>query len=883
MLEKNGTRNKSTQLAALAMTIALLGSSLLGCSTAPDSKAESVPGTENSAEAYTEENVTAGTTAVAAESSKSYEQIIDIMDNSRHLVEEHFCSSDGTLVPCEDGYAIMRKEYDSLGNATLTSYFDSADKPILVERLGYASVAMTYDETGNKTGETYYDTDGNVLSIEGKDYAGVHYTYDENKNIASEEFFDVEGKPILTSEGFHKGVYTWDENKHRMTERYYDLDDKLVVTLRGYAGVDHEYDDNDNDIKCTYYDASENIAENTAGTTIVKKTYNENKQVVKEEYRNADNKREIQPKLGYCIVEKEYDEAGNNTYQTFYDVDKALLPMADGYTAVRREFDDNKFIVKESYFAPDESAKDEDESAKDEDDKENQQADEHSEVPYTLSKGYASLTRAYDQAGNVALETYFDADGKETACVDGYSRWNRTYDENRKVTSEAFEDASGKPVLKESVGYAKVEYTYDANGNKLTESYFGTDGNPVAGIKGYAGVQYTYNDTNQCVKEVYVDKDGNPAAPESLGYAGIAREYDANGLVKSSTNLDAQGAPVMAGGAARKEFEYDDAGNCTVTRKYDTADKLIIDADGVAWTKIEYDSSKRPVKETFIGENGEPLFVESKGYTITTKEYDKTTDSANILGQAYFDADDNPVLLPAGYAAVRTEYNEENRPFLVDYLDRDGNPVKPQDMKSGYSSIAYEYDDRGNVACEFYFDEDGDPLAVPAGYQSLRKEYNDQNKVTKTEYLDAEGKRVALSNGTSAVLNEYDENGNAIRETYEDVNGKAYTIENPNKEDADKWYSYAEVRKAYNDQNKMIEQAYYDADGAPAKCAQQFSYQQFEYDEQGRQIRTAWYAIDDQPFVNAQGYASMTSTYAPDGTRTDTYFDAAGNEVKLAQ
>ena len=32
--------------------------------------------------------------------------------------------------------------------------------------------------------------------------------------------------------------------------------------------------------------------------------------------------------------------------------------MKDGYTAVRREFDKNKLIVKESYFVADKSAKD---------------------------------------------------------------------------------------------------------------------------------------------------------------------------------------------------------------------------------------------------------------------------------------------------------------------------------------------------------------------------------------------------------------------------------------------------------------------------------------------------------------------------------------------
>ena len=119
MLEKNGKRNKSIHFAAVVMTIALLGSSLLGCSAAPDSKAEPLPGTENSVEASTEslpgigntaevsavastknvdagttekaaealtENVAAGTTAAAADSSKAYEQIIDIMDNSRQQV-----------------------------------------------------------------------------------------------------------------------------------------------------------------------------------------------------------------------------------------------------------------------------------------------------------------------------------------------------------------------------------------------------------------------------------------------------------------------------------------------------------------------------------------------------------------------------------------------------------------------------------------------------------------------------------------------------------------------------------------------------------------------------------------------------------------------------
>ena len=150
MLEKNGKRNKSIRFAAVVMTIALLGG-LIGCSATPESKSESLPGTENSAVTSTEslpitenvaevstqnvlagatdnaaevstenvlagstenaaeastENVTVGAAVEAADTSETYEQIIDILDKSRHLVEEHFCASDGSLVPCEYGYAI---------------------------------------------------------------------------------------------------------------------------------------------------------------------------------------------------------------------------------------------------------------------------------------------------------------------------------------------------------------------------------------------------------------------------------------------------------------------------------------------------------------------------------------------------------------------------------------------------------------------------------------------------------------------------------------------------------------------------------------------------------------------------------------------------------
>jgi len=217
---------------------------------------------------------TSADTDIESVTYKPYTQITSIMDNARHVIEERYFATDGSIVACEDGYAIMRKKYDKNGKLVSTAYFDTADRPYLVEKLGYSSISMVYDDAGNKVSETYYDTRGEVISLDKKNYAGVQYTYDENKNITSEEFFDTDGNPILCDRGYHKGQYTWDDKKHKLTERYYDTEDNLVVMKSGYAGVDHQYDDDGNDKKCIYYDVNGEIGANSDGTIIVKRTYN---------------------------------------------------------------------------------------------------------------------------------------------------------------------------------------------------------------------------------------------------------------------------------------------------------------------------------------------------------------------------------------------------------------------------------------------------------------------------------------------------------------------------------------------------------------------------------------------------------------------------------
>ena len=193
--------------------------------------------------------------AAAEEGTRLYTHIIDTLNAEKKLVEERYLNDDEETVLCEDGYAIMRKEYNENMQETRTSYYNEYDMPVLVEKLGYASVESVYDENGKKIETRYYNAAGKALSLEDKGYAGVHNTYDEHGFIASEAYFDEKGEPFMLKAGYHRVDYTWNDAKQKLTERYYDTEGNLVVIAKGYAGIDHEYDEDGNDVYCAFYNA----------------------------------------------------------------------------------------------------------------------------------------------------------------------------------------------------------------------------------------------------------------------------------------------------------------------------------------------------------------------------------------------------------------------------------------------------------------------------------------------------------------------------------------------------------------------------------------------------------------------------------------------------
>ena len=309
-----------------------------------------------------------------------------------------------------------------------------------------------------------------------------------------------------------------------------------------------------------------------------------------------------------------------------------------------------------------------------------------------------------------------------------------------------------------------------------------------------------------------------------------------------------------------------------VEERFISADgELVLNEEGYAVIRKKYDSTGNIIRVSYFDEHDSPVLVENLGYSSVAITYD---ENGNNIRTAYFGADGNISENKNGTAIVLKEYNTNHQLIREEYHDPSDKKVIQQSL--GCCIIKKEYDDKGNAILETYYDTEDKPLTITAGYAGVRKSYNEQNRLIRTEFLGEDEKPIALANGTAVLCYDYDDARNIISETYLDLSGNQHIIESTN---PNTYYAYAEIRMFYNEKNKVVEMEYCNGDNMLANGPEGFAIQTFEYDDLGRQIRTSWFDQARIPYVNSKGYATMSSSYAEDGTKIDTYYDAGGNVI----
>ena len=112
-----------------------------------------------------------------------------------------------------------------------------------------------------------------------------------------------------------------------------------------------------------------------------------------------------------------------------------------------------------------------------------------------------------------------------------------------------------------------------------------------------------------------------------------------------------------------------------------------------------------------------------------------------------------------------------------------------------YVRTDWTYDENGNALTEKYYDADGNPVACEAGYDELRYEYAESGLPVRADFL-LNGESVMTKAGFAAVTRAYNEQGKVILEAYYDTEGQP----------AKSAGGYYAIRRSYDAEGNITEE-----------------------------------------------------------------------------
>ena len=692
-------------------------------------------------------------------STAGYHRIERTFKDSNHATEEAWFDTEGNPQVLKDTYSSIRRSFDAKGNTTDERYFGPDGQPIacnnyydeicrvfndknkairteyrlngslVLNKNGYAVMCQNYDEKGLVASEWYLGTREEPVMC-AKGYQWIDRTYKDSKHITSEAWFDLDWQPVAPSDLYVRVERVFDERGNRLEERYYGADGKPTACKAGYDEIRSSYNDANQAVRIEYllegwyfslkdgysiiereydeqglvateryYGADGNPTNNAKGYHRIDRTWMDSKHATSEAWFDTEGK-PVTNGNTYVSVQRQFDGNGNTLWEIYYNEENQPAPCKAGYDGIQREFNEKNQAVAIRYWLGGEA--------------------------FAVAEGYAEIRRAYDEAGNVASESYFGTQGEPVKHKNGYHRIDRTWQDEKHATSEAWFDTEGNPT-KLSDTYVKIVRAFDERGNAFDTVYFGPDGRTIACKAGYDEERAAFNDKNQ----------------------------------KISSEYYLEGSPVLnSNKVARVDREFDAAGNVSRETFYGTGWEPVLCKDGYAGRTRVFDDKKRVILENRFNVDGKPMAWGKDTYCGMGTEYDEQGNAAVLK---YYDGDGNPIACSAGYEMIWRRFNENKKVIYETYHDHTGAPMA---KTNGVFQTTYDYDEKNRVVQEQYYGAEGQPVRCSGGYFTVTRVYNDQGKVTEEAYFD-ENNQPALRDGQYCkVVRTYDKDGKVATEQF---------------------------------------------------------------------------------------------------------------------
>jgi len=692
-------------------------------------------------------------------SSAGYHRIERTWKDASHATEEAWYDTEGNPQVLKDTYASIRRVFDGKGNTVSERYFGPDGKPVACNNL-YDEIRREFNDQ-NKAVRTEYRL-GGVLTLNNTGYAVMCQAYNDQGLAVSEWYLGTNEEPVMSTRGYQWVDRTYLDARHITSEAWFDADWQPVAPTDLYVRVEREFDERGNRLEERYYGADGKPAACKAGYDEIRTIYNEANQATRIEYLREGWYYAL--KDGYAIMERAYDEQGLVAVESYYGTDGMAVNNAKGIHRLERTWLDAKHATSEAWFDKDGKA-------------------------IANGNTYVAIRREFDEAGNTLRETYHDAEGNLLACKAGYdeiqrefngknqavviryrlagapfltgdkiAEIHRSYDDAGNVASESYYGTEGEPVLHRS-GYHRIDRTWLDAKHATSEAWFDTEGNPKTLNDTYVRIVRAFDDRGNAFDIVFFGPDGNTIACKAGYDEERAAFNEKNQKIYSEYYLD--GAPVLnTSNAARVDREYDEAGNVSREVFYGTAGEPVLCTDGYAQRTRVFDEKKRVILEKRFNTDGSPMVWGKETYCALGTEYDENGNAAVLK---YYDGDGNPVACNAGYEMIWRRFNDRKKVIYETYHNASGDPMA---KSNGVYQTTYDYDEKDRVIQEQYFDAEGQLACCLSGYARVTRVYDGNGKLIEEAYFDTEGQPALRDGKYAKVVRTYGEDGKMAAETF---------------------------------------------------------------------------------------------------------------------
>jgi serine/threonine-protein kinase len=517
--------------------------------------------------------------------------------------------------------------------------------------------------------------------------------------------------------------------------------------------------------------------------------------------------------------------------------------------------------------------------------------------------GYVRLDDEDAERGNVSrFALVFDGRGFVSAMH--YRNMNQPVGDGEHVYGKRYErDGKGR-VIREyflshddstratSWGLGIKQFEYDAEDNWVKAVYLAPDGSPSYNAPdGFSVLAMEYDQKyGNRIYSWYQTLDGSLTIPEKYGAAGKKYEYNEAGQNIESFFLGTDKNPMYSTvtGCIGEQYEYDDNGYLSKFSYIDENRHLAVGIEGSSVVLYKNDNKGNNLERQFFNIDNQPFEIPA-GYSKFIFEYDNL---GNPVSCRYYDTKDALCLSIEGMAGWSREYNDQNQLIKESYFGTDN---QPNEKNNGVVIVIEDRDVRGNVIKHAYYQADEKTLKLSTdGIAGWKSEY-DNGKETKREFFDEKEQPTAGNFDYAKWEAVYDDMGNRTEISYLNKNGdfiygykdtydaRGNELESfrfgQDKKLAKGWLI---GRRKYDDRDNCIEQALYDENNKLALNNAGYAKVTYLFDDRNQEVEKRYYNGQGNLFVNPdEGYAIQKIEYDNKGNETKvSYLNAAEKPLK---